>query len=249
MCGTPYTSGTTTPDTVHAPSRLSLLATAKRDAAKKSLYARFFRGPVLGPEVEVDGTNGRDPSSSAPIEKAASPNVQIPHKSSHPAEDDKKHKKHKKRRKIEEDHLTKGPEMTDGSLISTTDKKPKRRKRLSFTGHDRDSVPPGVKKPKKRPKLEKVRDDGAERAIPSPNMRRKKKKKKVRVIPVHCKHPWELDSCLCYSNGTFPICAVSASTQARWEVEGILCNNIVVIRPHSIRVKKKKNQNQTRDID
>ncbi|KAF8133772.1 hypothetical protein EV363DRAFT_1397186 [Boletus edulis] len=32
------------------PGRLSLLATAKREAAKRGLYARFFRGAVLGPD-------------------------------------------------------------------------------------------------------------------------------------------------------------------------------------------------------
>jgi hypothetical protein len=43
-------------DTYPAPAsalvpaqRLGLLATAKRDAARRTLYARFFRGPVLGP--------------------------------------------------------------------------------------------------------------------------------------------------------------------------------------------------------
>lgn len=35
-----------------AKRRMDLLATAKRDAAKKILYSRFFRGPVLGPDDE-----------------------------------------------------------------------------------------------------------------------------------------------------------------------------------------------------
>ena len=35
-------------------SRLSLIAAAKRDAAKRSLYSRFFRGPTLGPEVILE---------------------------------------------------------------------------------------------------------------------------------------------------------------------------------------------------
>ncbi|KAK7048463.1 hypothetical protein R3P38DRAFT_2869574 [Favolaschia claudopus] len=43
------TSGTTTPNDDGTP-RLSLLATAKREAAKRNLYSRFFRGPVLGPD-------------------------------------------------------------------------------------------------------------------------------------------------------------------------------------------------------
>ncbi|KAJ7761607.1 hypothetical protein DFH07DRAFT_867738 [Mycena maculata] len=43
-------SGSTTPDVEDTPPRLSLLATAKREAAKRGLYSRFFRGPVLGPD-------------------------------------------------------------------------------------------------------------------------------------------------------------------------------------------------------
>lgn len=33
--------------------RLGLLALAKRESARRSLYSRFFRGPVLGPDPEV----------------------------------------------------------------------------------------------------------------------------------------------------------------------------------------------------
>ncbi|KAK0201792.1 hypothetical protein DFS33DRAFT_1350034 [Desarmillaria ectypa] len=43
-------SGTSTPDSDLMP-RLSLLAMAKREAAKRGLYARFFRGPILGPDT------------------------------------------------------------------------------------------------------------------------------------------------------------------------------------------------------
>ncbi|KAF5311682.1 hypothetical protein D9611_009436 [Ephemerocybe angulata] len=39
------------PDPSSSTSRLTLLATAKRESAKRGLYARFFRGPVLGPEA------------------------------------------------------------------------------------------------------------------------------------------------------------------------------------------------------
>ena len=47
--GTPATSGTVTPD--ESAPRLSLMAHAKRDAARRGLYSRFFKGPVLGPET------------------------------------------------------------------------------------------------------------------------------------------------------------------------------------------------------
>ncbi|KAF7422370.1 hypothetical protein PC9H_010526 [Pleurotus ostreatus] len=54
LLGTPATSsGSTTPSISaesSAASNASLLTLAKREAAKKGLYSRFFRGPVLGPE-------------------------------------------------------------------------------------------------------------------------------------------------------------------------------------------------------
>jgi hypothetical protein len=51
--GTPATSGTSTPDAVHQTGQFSLLVTAKREAAKRGLYARFLRGPVLGPDSDL----------------------------------------------------------------------------------------------------------------------------------------------------------------------------------------------------
>ncbi|KAF8555703.1 hypothetical protein OG21DRAFT_1496065 [Imleria badia] len=63
VSGTPVsTSGSATPS-LDADVRLSLLATAKREAAKRGLYARFFRGPVLGPD---------DPSAGSPLHLARS---------------------------------------------------------------------------------------------------------------------------------------------------------------------------------
>ncbi|KAI6147313.1 hypothetical protein BKA82DRAFT_956173 [Pisolithus tinctorius] len=45
------TSGTATPDPYVGP-KLSLIAAAKREAVKRGLYSRFFRGPILGPDDE-----------------------------------------------------------------------------------------------------------------------------------------------------------------------------------------------------
>ncbi|KAF8527451.1 hypothetical protein BU17DRAFT_61596 [Hysterangium stoloniferum] len=56
---TPGTSGTATPteqEPLYAP-RLSLMAIAKRDTARKRLYASFFRGPVLDPEIDSSQSN------------------------------------------------------------------------------------------------------------------------------------------------------------------------------------------------
>jgi hypothetical protein len=42
-------------DSSTAPRHLSLIAIAKRDAARRALYAQFFPGPVIRPEAVVDG--------------------------------------------------------------------------------------------------------------------------------------------------------------------------------------------------
>ncbi|KAG6837194.1 hypothetical protein H0H93_013421 [Arthromyces matolae] len=47
------TSGSTTPDSSDGNTRLNLLSIAKRNAARTNLYAKFYRGPVLGPDDDV----------------------------------------------------------------------------------------------------------------------------------------------------------------------------------------------------
>ncbi|KAI9465577.1 hypothetical protein BJY52DRAFT_1113439 [Lactarius psammicola] len=56
VVGTPISSGDITPDATSGSStpRLSLMALAKREAARRGLYSRFFRGPVLGPDVQAE---------------------------------------------------------------------------------------------------------------------------------------------------------------------------------------------------
>ncbi|KAG6335561.1 hypothetical protein ID866_3524 [Astraeus odoratus] len=66
--GTPAsetTSGMTTPDPITDP-RLSLIAIAKREAAKRGLYSKFFRGPVLGPDTDPSTSTAPSTSSSPP---------------------------------------------------------------------------------------------------------------------------------------------------------------------------------------
>ncbi|KAJ2919165.1 hypothetical protein MD484_g1244, partial [Candolleomyces efflorescens] len=55
--GTPAhdSSGTSTPST-SSGSRYSLIVTAKREAARRGLYSRFFRGPVMGPDTSFEKT-------------------------------------------------------------------------------------------------------------------------------------------------------------------------------------------------
>jgi len=55
ISGTPITSGSATPSEPESSftPRLSLLAMAKRESARRILYARFFKGPILGPDTNL----------------------------------------------------------------------------------------------------------------------------------------------------------------------------------------------------
>jgi len=67
ISGTPASaSGTSTPDSDTYP-RASVMTIAKREAARKGLYSRFFRGPILAPDVP---SNLELPLASSPMHSA-----------------------------------------------------------------------------------------------------------------------------------------------------------------------------------
>jgi hypothetical protein len=72
--GTTANSGATTPDP--ETPRLSLLGNAKREAAKRGLYSRFFRGPVLAPH-EGEHESSRNGSNHPKSETYAVGNSEV----------------------------------------------------------------------------------------------------------------------------------------------------------------------------
>lgn len=77
--GTPTSesaSGTATPDLYVGP-KLSLIAAAKREAMKRGLYSKFFRGPVLGPDNEPC-TCATTATSASPASVASSESTPPP---------------------------------------------------------------------------------------------------------------------------------------------------------------------------
>ncbi|KAJ8463131.1 hypothetical protein ONZ45_g17692 [Pleurotus djamor] len=97
--GTPASSstssGTSTPSFPAASSStttLSLLASAKREAAKRNLYSRFFKGPILGPDEDL----------VLPTEHQSSNPPSDPDPSLRKRKKDKKSSRSKKRRKRDE---------------------------------------------------------------------------------------------------------------------------------------------------
>ncbi|KAG2338508.1 hypothetical protein BDR05DRAFT_969208 [Suillus weaverae] len=65
LSGTPA-SGISTPDSDSYP-RTSVMTIAKREAARKGLYSRFFRGPTLTPD---DPSNLSSPPAPSPLHSA-----------------------------------------------------------------------------------------------------------------------------------------------------------------------------------
>ncbi|KAJ3893761.1 hypothetical protein GG344DRAFT_74681 [Lentinula edodes] len=102
------TSGTSTPDSTSSDTpRLSLIAVAKREAAKRNLYSRFYRGAVLAPAVDIQtiadlagATSSVTLPSPGSLSSSAKSKAQANEEETYVGE--KNEKKKKKKRKVEE---------------------------------------------------------------------------------------------------------------------------------------------------
>lgn len=117
VVGTCASSGasTPTPDSNATPGfsstpRLSLLALAKRETARRGLYSRFFRGPILGPDDVQSEMVRTEPTPATP---------QIPF------HDDDTKKSGKKKREIDADEDEDG----EGILKQECEKAERRREK------------------------------------------------------------------------------------------------------------------------
>ncbi|KAK0504082.1 hypothetical protein EDD18DRAFT_1131940 [Armillaria luteobubalina] len=130
-------SGTSTPDS-HLMPRLSLLAMAKREAAKRGLYARFFRGPVLGPDT-IPSKPEKDVEAESIVELASlqeSKEIDVDIQSN-------------KRKRVDE--VVEKAECGDGD-------KEERERRLRKTEKKAAKLAKAEKRERKRRKLEKRAD-------------------------------------------------------------------------------------------
>ncbi|KAM6494242.1 hypothetical protein JOM56_010603 [Amanita muscaria] len=97
------TSGASTPiEAETSRPKYSLLVTAKREAAKRNLYSRFFRGPVLGPDIgqEPEGVNS-EPEGESQCRNGSQ--AKKKKKKALKVEEEKVRKRKKGRRKSEEE--------------------------------------------------------------------------------------------------------------------------------------------------
>ena len=95
------TSGTpVSGDHLNTSSQLSLIAAAKREAVKRGLYSRFFRGPVLGPDID-SSTSVTPTTSSSPATESSSREVKGTRRKSKDRVETKEERRERKRLKRE----------------------------------------------------------------------------------------------------------------------------------------------------
>ena len=115
--GTPATSGTNTPDDVEQTGQFSLLVTAKREAAKRGLYARFFRGPVLGPDSDPLETRAVANTIRTDDVKVETTVTKKTKKRKQKTDDEDGEKERKKRKKEKEKKKKRGNEEAEKDLV------------------------------------------------------------------------------------------------------------------------------------
>ncbi|KAJ6508636.1 hypothetical protein C8R45DRAFT_1208278 [Mycena sanguinolenta] len=161
-------SGATTPDVDETQPQLSLLAAAKRAAAKRMLYSRFFRGPILGPD------------SAFPPEPAAIPV---------PTPDVAEEKPQKKKRKLldveEEARQERKRLKKEKKELKEKERAEKSREKSRGKEKVRESVDavastsaPEDKEKKRKRKREVEGDVDAVTSNPDPELKEKKRKRK-----------------------------------------------------------------------
>lgn len=147
--GTAADSGTTTPES--DTPRLSLLAHAKREAAKRGLYSKFFRGPILGPH-EAESVAESSSYSSPATALHSTPKGAIQSETSKRKLEDREERRARKRRK---------KELKEAEILAIEgvklEKKEEKRKGGSYEGSLEDPEGKKARKTRRREKREAKR--------------------------------------------------------------------------------------------
>lgn len=167
--GTPV-SGSPDPTT---SSQLSLIAAAKREAVKRGLYSRFFRGPVLGPDVD-SSTSVTPTGSSSPAPESSSQEVKKKRRKSKDRDETKEERRERKRLKRER-KVTKALEKAaqkDASESCSEDYSDEKNRKSAMT-RERQLLDPGDC-PSQAPKRDKkCPKDLTTETIPGKSKRKK----------------------------------------------------------------------------
>jgi hypothetical protein len=170
VSGTAANSGSSTPDS--ETPRLSLIANAKREAAKRGLYSRFFRGPVLGPSEGslTDGPSGSGPSgkSEAPAEVKLKVSQSPNHKSVENGEGRKKEKWRKKELKEVDKQTAEKDRTREGIFVKQSEEAIARKSR---------------KRDKRAAKIKALEDNFLEGEDNRPKRKGKRKRERTKNEP------------------------------------------------------------------
>ncbi|KAJ7025350.1 hypothetical protein C8F04DRAFT_1046567 [Mycena alexandri] len=167
-----HDSGATTPDIDDISPRLTLLATAKREAAKRNLYSRFFKGPVLGPDSPL-------PSKPATIVvvKEVAP-ASLPERRSAPSVEDPVKKKKRKTIDGEEDEKREAKRLRKEQKELKRAEKKSREKREGKKREKGETDTVEAKKERKRKRKEESEAGSREQ---TEKMKRKEEKRSKKV--------------------------------------------------------------------
>ncbi|KAF8842131.1 hypothetical protein BDN67DRAFT_948116 [Paxillus ammoniavirescens] len=186
VSGTPASaSGTATPDSdvpgAGTLTRLSLIATAKREAARRGLYSRFFRGPVLGPDGDPSvGTTPDSTPESSSVSTPAPERVDDTAKVTETARGNKK-RKSEDRTETREERRERKRLRRERKAAKTAKKAKKAEKaeKAEAEAESADGLEDGRKARKRRDKAAKLTGDEKHR---TPKKKRKRDEESAEVV-------------------------------------------------------------------
>ncbi|KAL5482517.1 hypothetical protein ACEPAI_9111 [Sanghuangporus weigelae] len=208
VAGTPVSSsGTASPSAVDASSsssfskneyRISIIATVKRDAARRSLYSRFFRGPVLGPDYGVTEedkgpSKTKDPKEGFARKDRTTPANQVPVDGLPAGLEEidsdglrRKRRKEEKKRKVErtKEKKRKGKEKQSTSDVQDDASESIQKRKSIETGEDVDVKVSEKKKRRKEEVHKETRGSASTDVLEDDGQRRSKKRKKDAIVDV-----------------------------------------------------------------
>ncbi|KAG5638710.1 hypothetical protein H0H81_010692 [Sphagnurus paluster] len=180
------TSGTSTPDE-YVPK--NLLSRAKREAARKGLYARFFRGPVLGPDDDF-------PSVQDVLVAAEAPHIDDKESAKDQKEKGDKvgvsGEKRKRDKEDDEERLQRKNERKEQKAKAKEEARTLRRQEKAAEGVGKLNAEDDDKKEKKHKRESKGKEREVEipmQGDPKKKEKKREKKVKMKVIPVSSGDP------------------------------------------------------------
>ncbi|KAK1226295.1 hypothetical protein PQX77_010768 [Marasmius sp. AFHP31] len=157
------TSGTSTPAAPQMDGpKLSLIALAKREAAKRNLYSRFYRGPVLGPDTPEEQSMLQS-STESQMQKAEV--VDTTHQKNEGTEKEARRKKKRKAEELEkEERRERKRRKKELKQLEKLEKRAKKQAKKDSSTEE-EEAPECVDKAERRKRKEEKRKRREEKSV------------------------------------------------------------------------------------